>query len=219
MNWLLELLFPPRARCAICGELSEQRICTVCRQAIADFQKGANGQHARRLGRHKVIALLPYDGRLRRNIHRLKFANRPAIARELALAFATASLLPISGVDLVTAVPMHRSRFLQRGYNQAELLAKELASLQQLPFRHVLKRTRATPPQNTLGRALRQTNVAGAFVAYGDLAGRRILLVDDVLTTGSTLEACVRALYTAKVGEVTIAVAAISLAPQRGTQL
>ena len=151
---------------------------------------------------------------MRKTIHKLKFADKPATARSLARAFAEAAVLPSAGIDLVTSVPMHRARYLERGYNQAELLGKELASLQSLPFKQVLARTRPTPPQNTLGRAARATNVAGAFVAKEDLTGRGILLVDDVCTTGNTVLACREALYTANARDVVIAVVAISLPPR-----
>ncbi|MBT9156429.1 MAG: Orotate phosphoribosyltransferase [Firmicutes bacterium] len=213
MKWLLELLLPPRPRCAICGEQSEVNVCAPCKADMAAFQ------HLRSAGRlghpssAKTIALLPFNGRVRKVIHRLKFANSPSIARSLAQAFAEAEVLPFAAVDLVTAVPMHRARYLERGYNQAELLARELATLQKLPFRQVLTRTRATPPQNTLGRAARARNVAGAFAAREDLTGRRILLVDDVYTTGNTVLACAQALYQAKAQDVVIAVVAMSLAP------
>lgn len=216
MKGLLELLFPPRARCAICGEISTSDICVSCKAEITAFQRLRSTGRITYPDNAKIAALLPYEGRVRRTIHRLKFANKPAIARSLALAFAQAAVLPVEDIDLVTAVPMHRARYLERGYNQAELLAKELAALQKLPFRQVLMRTRATPPQNTLGRRARATNVAGAFVAKGDLTGRGILLVDDVCTTGNTVRACAEALYRANARVVVIAAVAISLGPRQG---
>jgi ComF family protein len=216
MQWLLELVFPPRARCAICSEPSEKEICAFCTADIAAFRRLCSTGRIAFPGNVTIAALLPYEGRVRKTIHRLKFANKPAIARSLARAFAAAAVLPSTGIDLVTAVPMHRARYLERGYNQAELLAKELAALQNLPFKQVLARTRATPPQNTLGRKARATNVAGAFAAKEDLTGRGILLVDDVCTTGNTVLACREALYKANARDVVIAAVAISLAPGQG---
>jgi len=216
VKWLLELLLPPRARCAICGKPGQASVCTPCTADIAAFQRLQSTGLVKLLGQGKVLALLPYEGAVRRRIHRLKFANSPAIARALAQAFARAEVLPTCGVDLVTAVPMHRARYLERGYNQAELLGKELAAVQKLPFRQVLLRTRSTPPQNTLGRSARARNVAGAFTASENLTGRRILLVDDVCTTGSTVIACAEALRQANALDVVIAVVAISLTRSQG---
>lgn len=217
MKWLLELLLPPRPRCTICGLPNEGTVCASCLADIAAFQQLCSTNRLRppNGARLKMFALLPYDGKVRKVIHRLKFANSPAIARSLALVFAEARVLPADGVDFVTAVPMHRARYLERGYNQAELLARELAALQRLPFRPVLTRTRATPPQNTLGRAARARNVAGAFAAREDLKGCRVLLVDDVYTTGNTALACAEALYRANALDVIVAVVAMSHAPRQ----
>lgn len=206
---LFDFLFPARKRCVICAQASPVSVCASCGAAIGWFKEHSH-QLTKHLGSLKVVALLPYEGQVRKNIHRLKFWSRPYIARELALAFKAARLLPVENVDVVTAVPMHRARLIQRGYNQAELLAREIASLQNLPYQRLLYRTRATAAQQTLGRTMRQKNVEGAFAPCEDLAGQRVLLVDDVLTTGNTARACVKALCEANASEVTVLVVAVS---------
>jgi ComF family protein len=113
-------------------------------------------------------------------------------------------------LDAIVPVPLHRSRHRERGYNQAELLARELGKLISLPVEPALLKARATRPQVGLTAEERATNVRGAFESPGDLpiAGRRFVLVDDVLTTGATLSACAEALSAAGahwVGAVTIA--------------
>lgn len=209
LNLLLDFLFPARELCVICAQPSPVPVCPYCHQAIESFQRRRR-EHVCHYGSLKVVALLPFEEQIRKNIHRLKFWNRPHIARELALAFNAAGLLPVENVDVVTDVPMHRARLIQRGYNQAELLAKEIASLQNLPYQRLLRRSRATEAQQTLGRTMRQKNVEGAFAPRGDLTGQRVLLVDDVLTTGNTARACVKALYEANASEVTVLVVAVS---------
>jgi ComF family protein len=98
--------------------------------------------------------------------------------------------------DVIVPVPLHPDREAERGYNQAGLLARALAEQVGLPIREDgLMRVRATSPQVTLNAKERQSNVAGAFrVGKGHIAGKRVLLIDDVCTTGATIEACAQAL-------------------------
>ena len=97
--------------------------------------------------------------------------------------------------DLIVPVPLHPSRVAERGYNQSTLLADVLSPAVGVPMvEEVLVRQKATLPQVTLGRLERQQNVRGAFACRGDVAGQRIVLIDDVCTTGATLEACAAAL-------------------------
>jgi ComF family protein len=115
--------------------------------------------------------------------------------------------------DLVTAVPLYRWRFYPRGYNQAALLARQLRRHGlRAPLRRVLVRVRDTRPQVGLSRAARLANVRGAFRVRrpDDVRGRRVLLVDDVMTTGATAGACARALKAAGAKGVTVAVAAVA---------
>jgi len=110
--------------------------------------------------------------------------------------------------DLLLPVPLHFTRRFQRGYNQAEFLARSVGKALGLPVRvDLLHRTRRTTAQSGLDRAERRKNVRGAFDCH-NLAGARVALVDDVLTTGTTLEACARAARKAGASQVSIWVAA-----------
>lgn len=134
-----------------------------------------------------------YDGPLREALLRLKYGAREALARPLGrwLALRWRERPELGKVDVVTAVPLHFLRRHARGYNQSERLARSFAAAVGLPYLEALRRTRWTRPQTRLGRDARKENVAEAFrVALPEsVAGKRFLLIDDVCTTGATLDA------------------------------
>lgn len=145
-------------------------------------------------------AIGPYQGTLRAIVHALKYDRRPTIARHLASRMREAGAAVLAGADLVVAVPLHRSRERTRGFNQARELGRHLG----LPAAEALARTRRTPPQAELPAARRHANVRGAFEWRQGVAvkGLTIVLVDDVSTTGATLNACARPLLDAGAAEV-----------------
>jgi ComF family protein len=145
-------------------------------------------------------------------IARIKFEDRPDLVSSLSRLLLPA-LRPLGLVasDAFVPVPLHRARLVERGYNQSGLLARALASATGARFvPELLERTRRTEQQARLGRDERRDNVADAFVARRAWAGGRVVLVDDVVTTGATALACVRALKTA--GLAPIAVVALARA-------
>lgn len=113
---------------------------------------------------------------------------------------------PEAEYDIIVPVPLHKRRFLERGFNQAEQMARCLADRVELPMKHVLLRRRYTKPQAQCSGRERRHNVEGAFTLAPDMAavvkGKRILLIDDVVTTGSTLLACVKVLKEAGAAKV-----------------
>ncbi|HLY16718.1 MAG TPA: ComF family protein [Bryobacteraceae bacterium] len=144
-----------------------------------------------------------YEGTLRKLIHLFKYAGMRRLARPLG-ALAAAALPRDRQFDAVAAVPLHWRRRWQRGFNQSELLARAIARRRGIPVIPALRRASSTRAQAGLSNAQRRENVTGAFRARRRLAGLRILLVDDVMTTGATAGACARALKKAGARSVSL---------------
>jgi ComF family protein len=135
-----------------------------------------------------------YEGHLRELIHLFKYARMRSLGAPLGRKLA-AALPREERIDLIIPVPMHWLRRWNRGFNQAERLARSVARRWNLPVSTALKRVRRTPAQAGLTHVERRENMAGVFrAARGGIEGRRVLLVDDVFTTGATASACAVAL-------------------------
>lgn len=158
----------------------------------------------------------PFAGPVAEAIHLLKYSERRSIARRLAglMAGCLARGDPYLQSDLITAVPLHRVRLRERGYNQAQLLAEELSRTIGIPADpKAVSRIRHNPTQTKLNRKQRLENVRNIFRSGdpGRVRGRRVILVDDVLTTGATIGSCARALLEAGASEVLALTAAAAL--------
>lgn len=150
-----------------------------------------------------------HDGAARKLVHGLKYSDRADLAKLMANWMVRAGRDVLDDSDAVIAVPLHRGRMLMRRYNQSAELARHVARTSNKRYlAGVLTRIRATRPQVGLGLRARQDNVRSAFkVRSGDLhrvAGRRLLLIDDVFTTGSTVNAATRALLKAGAEQVSV---------------
>jgi len=141
-----------------------------------------------------------YQGTLRMCIHALKYDGVTRLAEPLGMLLAQVYLSYHVGADIFISVPLHLERYKQRGYNHAELLARVCAEQVGVPFApDLLTKTRATPAQVGLTADQRQQNMVNAFrsPATKVIIGRNIVIVDDVCTTGATLEACASSLLMA----------------------
>lgn len=158
-------------------------------------------------------AALRYDEAARRLVLPLKHADRPELAAPLARQMARVGAALLDHAEIIVPVPAHWRRLLARRYDQAALLARAVARVGGIPcLADALRRARATPPLGDRSAADRAAAVAGAFQlrkgALGRIAGRRVLLVDDVMTSGATAEACAGALLDAGAAEVSVLAAA-----------
>ncbi len=146
-----------------------------------------------------------YEGTLRKLVHLFKYSGMRPLARPFGELLKQA--LPLDqAFDVIVPMPLHWFKHWQRGFNQADLLAREIGRKWRVPVREVVRRKKATSPQAGLTNAKRRANVQGAFrVSRGRrLDGLRVLLVDDVLTTGATASACARALKRAGAAHVSL---------------
>lgn len=209
---------PPAPRCARCDQpLRRGRVSEGIQSADALCLECANGTFAPAVDRMVIGAI--YEEPLRAAILTFKFKGRRRAARPLARLAAEAWRAAGLRADVIVPVPLSRSRQRERGYNQTDLLARELARALGAPPRpDALVRTRATAAQSSLGWNERQRNVAGAFApgpAAATLAGRRVLLLDDIITSGATVQAAASALRQANPAAIYALAIARPLAPER----
>lgn len=210
------LLFPPK--CILCQKLlakEETDLCRSCRSETAPCQKK----------NHPIPhiadwrALWYYSGNVRQSLLRFKFRNKRSYAR----AYGTLLALQIrqswpEGFDVLTWVPVSDKRRRKRGYDQTELLGEAIGAELEIPLTRTLTKFRDNPPQSTCAnQAARRANVSGVYRAYDPdrFSGKRVLLLDDIITTGATVQECARVLVTAGAKEVICA--AVAATPPKST--
>ena len=203
MRRLIDLLLPPA--CAGCGSAAGPW-CTDCaaslRPASVAGDRFLRADPGIVVGDdlELAVAAFAYEDRLRKALARLKYGAMPRMAQPLAIAAAAPcrALGELIGQAALVPIPVHAERLRDRGYNQAALLAGALGRVTGLPVAELLVRQRPTEKQHRLNRAARLRNLEGAFaIAPGQKAPEAVLLVDDILTTSATLEACARVLRAA----------------------
>jgi ComF family protein len=228
---LTRLLLPPR--CLHCGApgADSRDLCADCRDSLPHNPCACPrcalpiAQPAPACGRclkrpppaSAALAPFVYDDPLDRWLPRFKFARDLAAGRVLADLLLEDPRLPAltAGVDALVPLPLHRARLAERGYNQALELARPLARAFDLPLRQDwLQRVRATAPQTGLDARARRRNLRAAFVASAAMRGQRVLLIDDVITTGSSMLEATRACRRA--GAIEVRVLAVARAPLGG---
>ncbi len=212
--------------CVVCLKsqpLSSGAVCQSCRTSLSFIQspycRGCGGSldnalelcgeclRFTRPWRH-ALSLFNFSGTTRELVHRFKYHGDVALTRlwstEMRAVLSARSAEP--DYDLITAVPLHWLKKMKRGYNQAELIAREFSAVSGIPFVPILKRRKWTRPQASLNLTQRQANLKNSFVLKTNLIieNKSILLIDDVFTTGSTLTACANVLAAAGASAVEV---------------
>jgi len=234
LHALRGIIYPPL--CLVCDvdlEHPDERFCATCLAEMIRVGEPACQRCASRVGPHvdtshgclacrrqnhrfdAAVRLGTYEGKLRETCLSFKSVHNELLGPALTRLFIKfqGEFLQSVRADMVVAVPLHFVRFFQRGFNQAESLARGLAAQLQVPHgSRILKRVRKTRPQSELKRDERRDNVHDAFRAKASphLKGATVLLVDDILTTGATCSDAARALKAAGAERVVVAVVARS---------
>ena len=210
----LDFVYPPF--CLLCGtylDIKEELVCRSCWQSLPLLKKPCMpvvNLHILSGGTawfDRSIAVYEYSPSVQELIHHFKYFGMQHLAKDLGQNVAEGIIQQnlIGEIDAFIPVPLHSQRIRERGYNQAELLAKEMAKLCGVPcWKSILLRTRYTQPQAAMNREERRSNIQGAFsIKDGSKIDKaRIALVDDVLTTGSTMNECAHVLRQAGASSV-----------------
>ena len=213
---LLDLFFPPK--CPFCGKvLDHAGICPACEKALPWTEEGAGVRELS--GGVRCAAPLWYEGKVREGLLRFKFQGARAAAGPLGELVARCAAERFSGAfDVVTWVPVSRRRLRSRGYDQARLLAESACRLWEVRPAQLLQKITDNPAQSGLTEeAARRANVLGVYEAAEPerIQGCRILLVDDICTTGATLAECARTLRDAGAADVMCVCAALARRPEK----
>lgn len=214
---LAGILLPPK--CIFCAELLEPgaalQICNDCYSKVPFAEEAVvrTGTDGSDVGCDGAICVCNYSGIVRESLIRFKFYGKPGYYRTFArlLSERIRKLADVDGFDMLVSVPLHKRKQYARGYNQAFLISRALSRELRLPERSdLLKRLKDTDSQSLLDRDDRRRNVMDAFevTAPEELEGKTVLLVDDILTTGFTMDECARMLK--KAGAKTVIAAAVA---------
>lgn len=209
INYIMTVLFPPK--CILCRSLLGPEETDLCRRCRAETDGYPQGKlKLQFIDRAAVVWY--YKDNVRKALHRYKFSRGRFLAEPFGKMIAMKALTEeLADVDVITWVPISSFRKLIRGYDQDELLAKVIGRELGIPCVGLLKKIRHNRAQSGIsGYAKRRANVLGVY-APADctaISGKRILLVDDILTTGATASECARVLLTAGAEEVNCAVVA-----------
>ena len=221
--WIDDLLFPEKVTCLCCdyalGEADTDGLCRGCRcalEGLAAAQEAREAEQQETLpdGIDYIHAAYVYDGPVRKLVHRLKYESVRAAAVPLAKQMV---FLPSGEEELIVPVPTDPRRERLRGFNQSALLAEHIAKELGMPMEKALTRVEARRPQTGLPLCERRANLVGCMTASRAVRGKRVLLVDDVCTSGATVCEAARALREAGVVSVGVFAAARTAGDEDGS--
>ena len=187
---IIKIIFPDR--CPFCNKIIEKHeiCCKTCKETTDEYVAPILG----RAGNYQCVSSFPYDSIFKKTIVNFKFYSKPYYSEKLSYFLKDSLEKGYSDMnfDIITYVPMHKKDLKKRGYNQSELLAKKLSKLTGIKCTNVLNKIKRTPSQHTLKFDERIINLNGAFklVDSSLIHQKSILIIDDVVTSGSTLSSC-----------------------------
>lgn len=209
---LLELIYPPVTIEDLCTEkipYISDHSCNRCGRVLRMVEDGPKCQEcmSKEYHFHRAISVVKYEGEMKELIYGFKYTHRTYVGRIMGLMMADKIKAEGIEIDLILPVPLYGGKEKERGFNQATILSKYISKKSKIPFNiDVLVRTRNTKVMYNLTRRERQENVADAFKVLnnGVIIDKKILLVDDILTTGSTVDECSKLLLNFGAKTVTV---------------
>ncbi|MGN1041721.1 MAG: ComF family protein [Acutalibacteraceae bacterium] len=210
-DFLISLVFPKR--CVICGDVISfnEHLCDSCGEDVNSETIIRFIQYAKSGETIVCVSPFKYEGKIRKAILKFKFQGHTEYAQPFAKIISEKicknfkiNNIDINDIDYVCAVPLSEKRIFERGYNQSELLAKEISKNLSIPMNNVLKKIRETSLQHSLDAKEREQNLFNAFsVVKGvNIRDKNFILCDDIITTGNTLKECVKALKKCGAGKI-----------------
>ncbi|MFI3206093.1 MAG: ComF family protein [Clostridia bacterium] len=207
--------FFPNA-CLFCGEYLPPKIY-ACKECLPDdfIERIFNIRVSRQRFFLKVYSLDLYENEIQKNIRHLKFHGFYSYSKKfMSVIYPLFHKYNLDSYDAICYVPMTKKHEYERGYNQAKLLAQNLSTLSNIPVKDYIKKVKSNKTQHSLNAKLRWKNIQNVYAVTEDLRGKKILLIDDILTTGATLCECAKTLYKMGAGSVTgITVACVKYEP------
>ncbi len=210
LEFVLNFLFPPV--CSICGKLNKNWLCSNCEKRVQRLEKSCVIE-IKNKNYEKLLYIFQYESLVRKLILRYKFSNQAYLNHFFAnmIIKNEENCKLLQEYDLLIPVPMHHRKMQKRGYNQTELVANELSKILKIPTKSdILIKVVNTVTQSKLGGKARQSNIQHAFFVPKDreVEGKKIILLDDIYTTGATSQECSRVLKEAGAKEILILVLA-----------
>ena len=203
--------------CSICGSINSQALCSKCNTKLNKGFSFQTDNYSKDLNKNFVEHhyFFKYENLIRDQIISLKFHEKPYICETISNFFKNnkKSFEKLKKYDIIIIVPISNERKKERGYNQSELLIKEIAKITNLKIMYnILYKNKNTVPQSSLSKIQREKNVKGIYCAKNceKIRDKKILLVDDIYTTGSTVNECARVLTQNKINRNQIGVLTIA---------
>lgn len=206
-----EIILPRQRLCTDCADKASYILPPVCERCGRNSERCSCGKHRHHFER--CVSPFYHEGVAQSGIIQLKNHNYRVTAEGFAAEMAEVVRREYGGIafDAVTSVPLHRKDANRRGFDQAAALGKALAVQMGIPYEPLLTKLTQTEPQKELSAVRRRGNLLGVFDVVGEVAGRTVLLVDDVITTGSTLDECAKMLKLYGAAEVYAVTAAAAV--------